>query len=99
MTKDGQRLFGAHVVAFDAATRRPRSAASRSSDDGRVLDRRPVAGPHVLRVEPLDDADIDSFFDTSRTVDLDFRVAFSDRLVVVPRGGDSGEIGVKVARK
>ena len=46
-----------------------------------------------------DDAEIDSFFDTSRTVDLDFRVTFSDRAVVVPRAGDSGEIGVQVARK
>ena len=33
------------------------------------------------------------------TVDLDFRVTFDDRVVVVPKGGDSGEIAVKVVRK
>jgi hypothetical protein len=57
-------------------------------------------GPHIIRVEPLDDADLDSFFDTSLdTVDLDFRVSFLNRLVVVPRGGDSGAIEIKVVPK
>jgi hypothetical protein len=56
-------------------------------------------GPRILRVEPLDDADIDSFFDASRTVDIDFRVAFSDRIVIVPRGGDSGEVTIAVVPK
>ena len=50
-------------------------------------------------VEPLDDADIDGFFDASAGVDLNFRVTFFDRLVVVPQGGDSGSIEVKVVRK
>ena len=56
-------------------------------------------GPHIVRVEPLDDADIDSFFDPARDVDIDFRVAFSDRVVVVPRGGDSGTVELQVVRK
>ena len=56
-------------------------------------------GPHVLRIEPLDDAETDSFFDASKTVDLDFRVTFLDRLIVVPKGGDTGEIAVTVVRK
>jgi len=68
-------------------------------NDGRFSVGSLSPGIYVLRVEPLDDAEIDSFFDTSRTVDLDFRVTFSDRAVVVPRAGDSGEIGVQVARK
>ena len=46
-----------------------------------------------------DDADVESFFDASRGIDLDFRVSFHDRLVVVPRGGDSGQIELKVVRK
>ena len=53
----------------------------------------------MVRVEPIDDADVDSFFDSSRVVDIDFRVTFSDRAVVVPKGGDSGQIEVKVVRK
>ena len=56
-------------------------------------------GPHALRVEPIDDADVESFFEAARTVDVDFRVAFVDRVVIVPRGGDSGEVTVKVVRK
>ncbi len=56
-------------------------------------------GPHVLRVEPIDDADVESFFEAARAVDVDFRVGFIDRIVVVPRGGDSGEITLRVVRK
>ena len=56
-------------------------------------------GPHVVRVEPLDDADIDSFFDSSHTVDIDFKVAFFDQVVAVPKGGDSGQIALKVVHK
>jgi hypothetical protein len=56
-------------------------------------------GPHVIRLEPLDDADVTSFFSESTQVDLDFRVTFFDRLVVVPRGGDSGSIELKVVAK
>ena len=50
-------------------------------------------------VEPLDDADVDSFFGSSQTVDLDFRVTFFDRLIVVPRGGGTDTIELKVAPK
>jgi hypothetical protein len=56
-------------------------------------------GPKIIRVEPLDDADIDSFFDPSTTIDLDFRVLIFDRLVVVPRSGDSGRIDLAVVGK
>ena len=56
-------------------------------------------GLHIVRVEPIDDADVASFFDVSRNVDIDFRVAYLDRVVVVPRGGDSGEVALKVVRK
>jgi hypothetical protein len=56
-------------------------------------------GPHILRVEPLDDADLGSFFSADQTVDLDFRVAFVPRLVVVPRAGDSGAVEIEVVGK
>ncbi len=55
-------------------------------------------GPHLIRVEPLDDADADSFFDVA-AVDVEFRAAFFERLVVVPRGGDSGAVEIKVVAK
>ena len=98
VTKDGQPIYGAHVVAFDVATGSMVGGFTLNAQ-GQFSIAGVSPGPHVVRVEPIDDADLDSFFDTSRTVDVDFRVAFSDRVVVVPRGGDSGQVTVKVVRK
>jgi hypothetical protein len=98
VTKDGQPIFGAHVVAFDVA--RGASIGSFTLDtQGRFSIGSLLPGLYILRAEPVDDAELDSFFDASRNVDLDFRVMFVDRVVVVPRGGDSGEVAVKVVRK
>jgi hypothetical protein len=98
VTKDGQPLFGAHVVAFDPATGTMVGSFTLNAQ-GQFSIGGLSPGPHVVRVEPLDDADIDSFFDTSQTVDLDFRVTFFNRAVAVPKGGDSGEITLQVVRK
>ena len=98
VTKDGQPIFGAHVVAFDPATGSMVATFSLNTQ-GQFSISGLSPGPHVVRVEPLDDAEIDSFFDTSRTVDIEFRVAFSDRIVIVPRGGDSGEVTIAVVAK
>ncbi|MGH9139788.1 MAG: matrixin family metalloprotease [Vicinamibacterales bacterium] len=98
VTKDGQPLFGAHVVAFDAATGALVGSFTLNAS-GQFSIGGLSPGPHVVRVEPLDDADTDSFFDSSQVVDTDFRVTFLDRAVVVPKGGDSGEIAVTVVRK
>ena len=98
VTKDGQPIFGAHVVAFNPATGSMIGGFT-LNQQGQFSIAGVSPGLHVVRVEPIDDADTDSFFNTSRTVDVDFRVAFSDRVVVVPRGGDSGQVTVKVVRK
>jgi hypothetical protein len=98
VTKDGQPIFGAHVVAFNVASG-SMVAGFTLNTQGQFSIAGLSPGPHLVRVEPLDDADLDSFFDTSRTVDIDFRVVFFDRVVVVPRGGDSGQVTVKVVRK
>jgi hypothetical protein len=98
VTKDGQGLFGAHIVAFDPANgTMVGNFALNVQGEFSMAGLSP--GPHVVRVEPIDDADLDSFFDPARTVDIDFRVTYHDRLVVVPRGADSGSIEVKVVRK
>ena len=55
------------------------------------------AGPYVLRVEPLDDADTDSFFDG--ILETSFRVTYFSKLVVAPRHGDSGAIEIRVTPK
>jgi Matrixin len=98
VTKNGAGVFGAHVVAFDPATGAMVGNFSLNAQ-GQFSIAALTPGPRVIRVEPLDDADVDSFFDASRGTDLDFSVRFYERVVVVPRGGDSGEVEVKVVRK
>jgi hypothetical protein len=98
VTKNGQPVFGAHVVAFDPETSTLVGGFSLNAQ-GEFSIGALSPGPHLLRVEPLDDVDLESFFSSSQEVDVDFRVAFLDRLVVVPRGGGSGSIDVKVVPK
>ncbi|HEX7797430.1 MAG TPA: matrixin family metalloprotease [Vicinamibacterales bacterium] len=96
VTKNGQGVFGAHVVAFDIGNG-DQIANFTLTPDGRfsIAGLRP--GPHAVRIEPLDDADTDSFFDPSEPVDLNFHARFFDRLVIVPRGGDSGTVQISVS--
>jgi hypothetical protein len=95
---NGSGLFGAHVVAFNPATGRMVGNFTLNSD-GEFSIAGLTPGPHVLRIEPLDDADVESFFEATAPVNLDFRAAFFRRLVVVPSGGDSGSIEVQVMPK
>jgi len=98
VTKSGQGVFGAHIVAFNPATRA--LVGNFSLDQlGRFSIAGLTPGLYVVRVEPVDDADVESFFDSDPPVDIDLRAAFHDRLVGVPRGGDSGAIEVKVVGK
>ena len=52
----------------------------------------------VIRVEPIDDADIDSFLEPAG-VNVNFRVTFHDRLIIAPRGGASESFDVAVRPK
>jgi hypothetical protein len=97
VTRDGQPLFGAHVVAYDPATRMMVANFTLNAQGQFSIGGLPP-GPRILRVEPLDDADAESFF-SGDPPDADFRVTFVNRIVVVPRGGDSGSIDIAVARK
>lgn len=98
VTKDGQPIFGAHIVAFDPASGSMVATFSLNAQ-GQFSINGLSPGPHVVRVEPLDDAEIDSFFDGSLAVDIDFKVSFLDRLVVVAAGGDRGGVTANVSRK
>jgi hypothetical protein len=99
VTKNGQGVFGAHIVAFDPVSG-TMVANFTLNAQGQFSMAGLSPGIHVLRVEPLDDADVDSFFDESvNPVDVDFPVTFFGSLVVVPRGGDSGAVTIKVVKK
>jgi len=96
--KSGKGVFGAHVIAFNTRTGKL-VAGFTLSDTGAFVIGGLEPGPHALRVEPLDDGDIESFFDTTLNVDTNFQVKFHDKLVVVPRGGGVSNISISVVAK
>jgi hypothetical protein len=98
VTKNGTGVAGAHVVAFNPATG-TLIASFTLSPDGAFVIAGLEPGPHILRVEPLDDADVSSFLDASFTVDVDFKVAFHNRVVTVPKGGTARNVEIKVVSK
>jgi hypothetical protein len=98
VTKSGKGVLGAHVIAFDLRTKTLVGGFT-LSDDGSFVIAGLDPGPHVLRVEPLDDGDIESFFDLTLNIDVDFRPQFSDKIVVVPKGGGTSGIELKVVAK
>jgi hypothetical protein len=86
VTRGGAGVLGAHVVTFNPATGALVGGFTLNNDGGfRVAGLEP--GAHVIRVEPLDDADVDGFFSRPGAIDVGFLVTFYERLYVVPRGG------------
>jgi hypothetical protein len=98
VTKNGSGVQGAHVTAFNPRTGKLVGGFT-LTEEGNFVIGALEPGPHVLRVEPLDDGDIDSFFDASTEVDVDFRATFHDRVVTVPRGGGTNNIEIRVTPK
>jgi len=93
----GNAAVGAHVVVFNTRTRALVGGFALGSDgEFQILGLTP--GPYVVRVEPLDDADIDSFF-SIEDVDIDFLVTYYPRLVAAPSGGVGDRIDVSVRPK
>jgi hypothetical protein len=98
VTKNGSGVQGAHVVAFN--TRSGALVGGFSLDStGAFVIAGLESGPYVLRAEPLDDGDLNSFFENNFDVDLDFRVTFHDRVVAVPEGGGARGVEIKVTPK
>ena len=98
VTKNGAGVLGAHIVVFNPATGKMVAGFSLSPDGGFVVAGL-EPGPQVIRVEPLDDGDISSFLDASLNIDVNFRPAFHNRLVTVPRGGSATGVELKVVPK
>jgi hypothetical protein len=98
VTKSGRGVLGAHVIAFNPRTGSLVAGFS-LDDDGRFVIGGLEPGPHILRVEPLDDADIESFFDLTLDIDTNFRAKFHDRVIAVPRGGGTSNVEIQVEPK
>ena len=98
VTLNGSGVFGAHVMAFNPSTGEMVGSFALNNAGDFVIAGLPP-GLYVVRAEPLDDADIDSFFDEDANVKINFRPAYSPDLVAVPPGGSSNSIEIKVPAK
>jgi len=96
--RSGRAIFGAHVVAFNLETGELVGGFTLDDDGGFVI-AGVSPGLHVVRAEPLDDGELESFFDGVTPEDLNFRATFHDRLVVVPAGGSSERIEISVGAR
>jgi len=97
VVRNGTGVIGAHVTAFNPKTGVTIGGFS-IGEGGTFQIAGLTPGAHVIRVEPLDDADIDSFFSPSG-IDLDFQVTLFPRLIVAPEGGASDRFDVSVRPK
>lgn len=92
VTKNGSPVFGAHVVAINLAT--GTMVGGFTGGQGEYAIAGLSSGSYVVRVEPLDDAESDSFF--SGAVDIDFRASYSPRVVVAPPGAGVDSVDIQV---
>jgi hypothetical protein len=95
VTRNGGGVLGAHVVAFNPE-RGELVGGFTLNDDGEFEIAGLHPGPHIIRVEPLDDADVDSFFSARNPIDLGFLVTFFNRLFIAPSGGQGETLTVAV---
>jgi hypothetical protein len=94
VTKNGGGVYGAHVVAFNLETGTLVGNFSLTPAGSFTISGL-EPGAYAVRVEPLDDADVESFFDAS-DVDVGFAPGFYERIVVAPRGGAADPIEIRV---
>ncbi len=94
--RNGQGIYGVHVIAFNPRTRELVSSFSLNpAGDFVIAGLSP--GSYIIRAEPLDDADPEAFF--SVPIDVDIRVGYGEAIVVAPRGGSSATTEIHVTRK
>jgi len=91
-------VFGAHITAMHFGTGDLVSTFSLTANgDFAIAGLAP--GLYVVRAEPLDDADLESFFDDESAVNINFKPVFYSKLVSVPKGGTGPSIQVTVTGK
>jgi hypothetical protein len=95
--RGGRGVIGAHVEAFSVETGVIVGGFA-IGDGGEFQIKGLTPGAYVVRVEPLDDGDIESFFSPSG-IDVDFQATFYSRLAVAPAGGASDRFDVTVRPK
>jgi hypothetical protein len=96
VTKNGAGVYGAHVVAVNLETGESIGGFSLDSEGVYVIGGL-APGAYVVRVEPLDDADTDSFF--TGPIDVDFAVTYGSQVVIAPAGGSADTLDITVRPK
>jgi predicted Zn-dependent protease len=98
VAKSGTGVFGAHVTAFSLATGALVGGFSLEADGSFVIAGL-QPGSYIVRVEPLDDGDISSYFDNTVGVDTNFRVAYYPHILTVTAAGSTPSIALAVVAK
>lgn len=93
--KNGRGVFGAHVVAYGLRSGQIVGGFS-INDEGEYAISGLEPGQYIVRVEPLDDGALESFFEDSRRVDADFGVTYYPKLAVAPRSGLAANVDITV---
>lgn len=96
VTKNSNGVFGAHVAALNLETGALIGGFVLNASGAFVIAGL-EPGTYVLRAEPLDDAEPESFF--NNPVDVDFRVTYAQRIVAAPRGGSTDALEIQVRPK
>src|SRR5688572_22306530 len=98
ITLNGAGVFGAHVSAFNTSSGDLIGGFTLDSSGNFMIGAlRP--GVYVVRAEPLDDADITSFFGEDTVVNTNFKPAYLPALVAVPVGGSGPPVEIRVVAK
>ena len=84
-------------TSWPSTSRRGAGGRIHRRHSGRVCDCRAVARAYVVRVEPLDDVEPESFF--PGVTDVDFRATYASRVVIAPRGAGVQGVNIEVQRK
>ncbi len=97
VTKNGAGVLGAHVVTFNPESGELIGNFS-VNDKGEYSMAGLRPGSQIIRVEPLDDLEAGDILSEDAKIDLDFKVTYADRAVIVPRGGHA-QIDIEVTPK
>ena len=98
VTLDGVGVFGAHVTALNTRTGALIGGFSLDANGHFAVSGLPP-GVYVVRVEPIDDADITSFFEEDTVVNINFKPTYLPSLVAVPTGGSGPQVEIRVVAK
>jgi hypothetical protein len=98
VTLDGVGVFGAHVIASNVATGGLTGGFALDAQGSFVISSL-VPGLYLVRAEPLDDADVSSFFGSDTVLNTNFKPTYFTGLVSVPKGGAGASFELKVTPK